>query len=505
MKLLPKYLSLSLLFVLPLAGTAQDKKSDLHTLIVFFDGLRPDYITPEQMPNLYAFSKRGSYGKQHHSVFPTVTRVNASSYATGSYPATHGLMGNTVYFPEVNATTGLNTGEAAELDKIAKATGDKLLTAPSLGEILNQNGYRMMVFSSGSTGQALMQNHKVSGGAVINPNMVLPESWKAKVASEIGAVPPGLGKHEWVTNALIRYGLAPDGPLVSAIWYGDPDGAAHANGIGSALAVESIKYVDAQFGRIIQELNERGLSDKFNILVSTDHGFVTHTGKRSLNEFLVSQGLKQSTTSEDVVVAEGAIYVKNHDPAQIRKIVAALQEQDWVGGIFTKGNPKSNLKGEIPGTLSLASVHWDHARSSDILVDVNWNDEKNDAGYAGKSTSRGVAGHGSSSPYEVHIALLAGGPSFKKAFEGNLPSSNVDIVPTVLHLHHLAAPSTMDGRVLYELLNEKTPASAPQTAKRETVRTEQAFPWGTYTLVMDRTLLGNYWYVNFTKAERVKK
>ena len=72
------------------------------TLVVLFDGLRPDYITPEAMPNLYAFSKAGCYGLQQHSVFPTVTRVNASSYSTGSYPQTHGLMGNTVFFPEVN-------------------------------------------------------------------------------------------------------------------------------------------------------------------------------------------------------------------------------------------------------------------------------------------------------------------------------------------------------------------------------------------------------------------
>src|SRR6185503_1533124 len=83
--------------------------ANLRTLIVFFDGLRPDYITPQGMPNVYAFSKTGCYGKQHHSVFPTVTRVNASSYSTGSYPGTHGLMGNTVYFPQVDSRKGLNT------------------------------------------------------------------------------------------------------------------------------------------------------------------------------------------------------------------------------------------------------------------------------------------------------------------------------------------------------------------------------------------------------------
>ncbi|HEX8038142.1 MAG TPA: alkaline phosphatase family protein, partial [Chryseosolibacter sp.] len=70
------------------------------TLIVIFDGLRPDYITPALMPNVFEFRKNASYGLAHHSVFPTVTRVNASSYVTGSYPHTNGLMGNSVYFPQ---------------------------------------------------------------------------------------------------------------------------------------------------------------------------------------------------------------------------------------------------------------------------------------------------------------------------------------------------------------------------------------------------------------------
>src|SRR5687767_4482240 len=79
------------------------------TLIVFFDGLRPDYITSEQMPNLFAFRQKASVGKHHHSVFPTVTRVNSASYATGSYPGTHGILGNAVYFPEVNKTKSIGT------------------------------------------------------------------------------------------------------------------------------------------------------------------------------------------------------------------------------------------------------------------------------------------------------------------------------------------------------------------------------------------------------------
>lgn len=485
---------------------SQSKHTDsTRTLIVFFDGLRPDYITAEGMPHLYAFSKRASYGKDHHSVFPTVTRVNATSYATGAYPGTHGLMGNSVYFPQVNKTKALNTGEANELQVISKALDGHLLTAVSLGEVLKQQKKEMMVFSSGTTGQALMQNHTISG-AVVNPAMILPESFKQTVLSEVGVVPPAAkpnsARHQWITDALIRFGLRMDGPLVSAIWFSDPDGTAHSDGIGSPTAIASIKSVDEQFGRILADLEKKGLSDFFNIIISTDHGFVTHVGKESLIDFLISKGLKKDKDSDDVIAAGGALYVKNHNKELIQQIVTALQSQQWVGAIFTKGVKEKDTNGMIAGTLSFETIHWNHAeRSADILVDVNWSDDKNEAGYAGTSYSKGVAGHGSLSPYEVNIALLAAGPGFKQSYISVLPTSNVDLVPTILYLHQLPIPSTVNGRVMHELLLKGKQIEQTKV-KHEVLETSVKYNGGTYSLLLDRSILGNYQYVNFAKVFR---
>ena len=495
-----------LLMTLAVAAQAQTAAdtAGIRTLIVFFDGLRPDYITAERMPNLYAFSQRGCYGKAHHSVFPTVTRVNSSSYSTGSYPATHGLLGNTVYFPEVNAKRGLNTGEAAELQKIAVATNGHLLTTISLGELLQKAGAKMMVFSSGSSGQALLQNHTVSGGAVINTSMILPDSLKPMLEKELGPIPPAgdpnTARHKWVTDALIHYGLRLDGPLVSAIWFSDPDGTAHRDGIGAATSMESIRSVDEQFGRIVAALESKGLTSNFNIIVSTDHGFATHVGKDDVTSFLIKEGLKKDKDSEEVVVSEGAIYVKDHNEELIKKIVARLQPQEWVGAIFTRAAKPGDLKGHIEGTLSFDAIHWNHARSGDILVDYNWDDRKNAAGYAGTTYSRGVAGHGTSSPYEIHIALLAAGPSFKKSYADMLPTSNVDIAPTVLRIHHIPVSGTMDGRVVSEMLAGST--DNPGTVRKETVMTTAHYDGGSYTLSIERTVLGNHKYVDFTKVVR---
>ncbi|MBO9613528.1 MAG: alkaline phosphatase family protein [Dyadobacter sp.] len=490
---------------LPLAHAKDTAGSrfEVKTLIVFFDGLRPDYITEAQMPNLFAFKNAAAWGKQHHSVFPTVTRVNSASYATGSYPGTHGLLGNSIYIPEVVSNKPIGT-TYDELIQIPAATSGQLLTAKSLGEVLADAGQKMMVFSSGTTGQAFLQNHTVNG-AVVNPDLILPESFRKQVLDELGAVSQGtdekMGRHKWITDALLKYGLIKNGPLVSAIWFSDPDGAAHEHGIGSEQAVEAIQYVDGQFGRIMEALRTKGVDERYNVIISTDHGFVTHVARQGLADFLIGEGFKKDKGSDDVVVAEGAIYVKNHDEKTINEIVAALHKQKWAGAVFTKGLKKGDPLGKVKGTLSFDLIHYNHAkRSGDILVAPDWNDAKNDKGYAGTDFASGVAGHGGASTYEIDIALLAAGPDFKNGVASELPTSNADIVPTVLALYDLPKPAGMDGRAVDELLKKSRRTNA--TSQKQLIKTEAVYPWGTYKLSAEMSVLGDYFYFNYAKTER---
>lgn len=507
-------IQLIVLFLLLCTGHAYAERSNafesdtplLRTIIVVFDGLRPDYIKPEWMPRLYAFSKKAAYGKDHHSVFPTVTRVNAASYITGAYPATHGLVGNSLYLPGVDALKSLNTADAGSLRHIMEVTSGKLLTSPSLGEVLRAAGERLFVYSSGTTGQAFLQNHTVNG-AVINPDMILPEAFRTEVSAAIGSPPaeatPNAARHHWVTDALCRYTLAPGGPLVSAIWFSDPDHTAHEHGIGVPLTIQALQTVDKEFGRILDSIRAKGLESIFNIIITADHGFVTRTGKQGLSEFL--KRLKENKSVDDIVSAGGAVYVKDHDPERIKKIVEALQKEEWVGAVFTRSARPGSMKGWVKGTLSFGSVHWDHPqRAADILVAESWNDNTNSSGYAGSSLAGGVAGHGGSSPYETHIPLMAYGPSFTRSFESELPTSNIDIVPTVLYLHHIAAPAQMQGRVMDELLRIKSGVQT-EHPRKQIITDEVRHKWGRYKVIVERTLLGQYSYINYAQAVRTTK
>src|SRR5690606_34968832 len=72
-------LALALLLLPCFAATAADPH---RTIVIVVDGLRPDYLTTELMPNLVALGETGVVAEAHHAVFPTVTRVNSPSIAT---------------------------------------------------------------------------------------------------------------------------------------------------------------------------------------------------------------------------------------------------------------------------------------------------------------------------------------------------------------------------------------------------------------------------------------
>jgi predicted AlkP superfamily pyrophosphatase or phosphodiesterase len=443
-----------LLAVLVMASTACSRNVPRRHLLIVVDGLRPDYVTPDVMPALTALARRGVVFNRHHAVYPTVTRVNASSISTGSYPESHGLMGNSVFFSRVNATRFLDTSDRANLVEIARVEG-RLLTAPTLGELLQAAGRKMLVVSSGSTGSAFLNNHTVSGGAILHYRYTLPESL-AEDVKVLGAppgedAPPG-SLDRFAVDAFLRVGLPRIEPSVTVMWLSDLDSTAHAKGIGDPATVDILRHVDGEIRRIEDGLKAAGLFDSYNIWVTSDHGFSTHTGGIALDPILKPFAGSLPDGSPRIVANGGAIYVRDDDRSTVAAIVAALQRTPGVGAIFTRASARQLLDGGVPGTLSFDAVRWDHDRSAQILFSPDWTDAENVHGFRGSVSSEGVAGHGSASPWDVHNTLIAAGPDVKQGVTIDAPSANVDFAPTFLTLLGLPVPATMHGRPLEEAL-----------------------------------------------------
>ena len=486
----------------PVLAAPLAQAPEKHTqLVIVVDGLRPDYVTPDVMPRLSRLGQRGIVFNAHHAVFPTVTRVNASSFVTGAYPGAHGLLGNTIYVPSVDANRGLDTGDRNNLERVARAEG-RLLTAPTLGELLQGAGMKLLAVSSGSTGSAFLLNHTVSGGAIVHTDYTLPLALGADVAATLGPVPahatPNDAQNQRAIDAYLRVGLDTIHPDVTLMWLNDPDGSAHENGIGAPVTRTSLSLVDGGIGRIEDTLRAKGLLDSTNIIVTSDHGFSTHTGEFRLESLVEPFARTMADGTKDIVVAEGAIYLRaGSDPARLNAIVSALQRRPEVGAIFTKPSAKGGNEGIVPGTFSFDVVRWNHPRSGDILVSANWSARTNSAGFAGTTTEPGVAGHGSSSPFDIHNTLIAAGPDFRERATSDAPTANVDIAPTLLRLLGLPVSSAMTGRVIEEGLRNGRSAPAVTHAV-ETVTSAD----GRYVLSAQFSSVAGYRYFDSTSVSR---
>src|ERR1039457_835242 len=84
------------------------------TIIMVWDGLRPDSVNSADTPNLYALQKTGVNFSDNHSTYPTFTMMNGSAFATGSFPKTSGFYGNTFWTPpQAGAAQPIPVGKSA--------------------------------------------------------------------------------------------------------------------------------------------------------------------------------------------------------------------------------------------------------------------------------------------------------------------------------------------------------------------------------------------------------
>ena len=389
--------ALTLMLALGVLVRAQPDQAHRHLLLVL-DGLRPDYVTKDVMPNLHALAQRGVTFANHHAVYPTVTRVNASSISTGAYPERHGILGNSVFFPRVEANRFLDTGQRADLERIQQDQDGVLLTTATLGETLRASGKKMLAVGSGTTGAVFLLNHTVAGGAVLHTDYALPAPLHQRMLAELGPPPaaghPNDARNSRAVNAFFKIGLPAVDPSVTIMWLSDPDTTAHALGMGHPTTIEALRRLDREVLNIQEGLRAAGLSDVYNIWVTSDHGFATYTGAPDVRAMLKPFAGTLADGSPRIAHGETAIYVRDGDRGVVRQIVRSLQSMTGIGAIFTEPDRRGSLAGSVEGTLSFEAARGGHARTGAILYSPDWTDNANAYGVAGTSASNGVAGHG---------------------------------------------------------------------------------------------------------------
>lgn len=432
-------------------------------LVFVFDGLQPAQVNSSLMPNLWDFSAGGVAFANHHSVFPTVTRVNVASIVTGMNPGGHGLAGNRLLIRDFNPHSAIPALEP-NLAEVAKA-GVPVLLASTLAEILSRQGKEYVAIGVGTSGNAYLQNPTAcdSSGATIHPSFALPKGLHESLIDRFGPWPeeshPNTPRLAHAMRILTEYVLPERKPAVSLIWASEPDKSQHYAGVGSSLSDTAIREADAQFGDLMQWLRDTGRADDTDVIVLSDHGYSTISESVNVEALVREAGFpaisETGGESNGVVVAQngGAVllYTQPRDLDTAQRLADWLMAQPWCGAITASDGVVG-----IPGTLPAALVGNQGPRAPELTVSFRWDASPNEAGYKGKVYSTygepGTGQHGSMSPHEIRNILFASGPSFKSALKMDIPSGNLDIAPTILKILGIEGERGMDGRVLEEAL-----------------------------------------------------
>src|SRR5882724_7281954 len=147
-------------------------------IVLVIDGLRPDVIRPEMMPNLSRLKQEGVWCANAHSVFPTVTRVNSASISTGTVPSVHGIVSNSMWVDAVSAKP-FDTSNYRNLTKLAEVSGGRTLPVKTLGELLEAAGIKFVAISSGSSSSGFLLNPTAPAGTGVLINGGLEEGKRA--------------------------------------------------------------------------------------------------------------------------------------------------------------------------------------------------------------------------------------------------------------------------------------------------------------------------------------
>ena len=441
----------------------------LRVLIVVFDGLQPAQITPDLMPHLAKFAQGGVTFANHHPVFPTVTRVNASSLVTGCMPGRHGLAGNTFLCRDFDPHRVIPALEPT-LEEVADSTGHALL-APTLADVLGRHGMEYFAIGTGTSGNAYVHNPNAdtSGGGTIHPDFALPRSLHTELAERFGQWPdqdlPNTARLTHARRILTEFVLPERDPAVALLWSSEPDKTQHADGVGLGRTAQALAEADAEFGELMDWLRETGRSSTTDVFVTSDHGYSTISDVVRVEQLLREAGFPGVDQPGGVAVAANGgsalMYVDDGDSHTAERLTAWLVAQPWCGPLFA-----SERVGSPAGTLPLALLGCEGPRSPDLIMSFPWQSSENQAGYPGHAPATGGAvgqgQHGSLSRHELRNTGLAGGPSFKRETIVETPTGNLDLAPTILHLLGLDAErSAMEGRVLSEALENGSPAPTP--------------------------------------------
>jgi len=490
-------------------GETEAPRGDRHVVVVVWDGMRPDFVNERCAPTLWKLSQEGVFFAHHHSVYLTATNVNGAALATGVYPNRNTLLANREYRPSIDPLRPFENADPAIIEKADKVTGGKYIAEATIAEIVRNAGRRTAIVGTKAVAFLHDRHDEWSSGA--SKNFVkfaaapMPAPLREETLRLLGPFATESSKtdeprNSYATRALTEIMWRDGIPAFSLLWLAEPDQIQHDTSPGSEPSLAAIRVSDSNLARVLDALAKKDARQNTDVFVVSDHGFSTIERAIDFAAELRKAGFDATKEFKEkpkrgqvMVVGNGGtilFYVIDHDRDVAGRLVEWLQHSDFAGVIFARE--------KFEGTFSLETVRANSPEAPDVIVALRWNPKPNRFGIPGQiiadnARPAGEGSHATLSEFDVHNTLIAAGPDFREGLTSSLPSANVDIAPTVLHILGLEPPNKFDGRVLAEAMEEKAERIEPLT---KTIQANRKFPNGEWQQHLRVSLVGETVYID---------
>ena len=520
-------ISLLFLIVCSSAAAVVPAKPERHVVVVVWDGMRPDFVTEQNTPTLWKLAREGITFRNHHAVYPSATMVNGTAIVTGTYPGKSGIIANHVYRPDIDPHHSIDVELPAVVKKGDEVSGGKYILVPTIAELVQHAGGRTVIASAKTVG--LLLDRQADVGTAKNcvtlfAGKSLPAEIIPSITATLGPFPSGhLQQDAWTTKAMTDCFWKDGVPALSVLWLGEPDLTQHESAPGAPAALAAIKSADENLAAVLSALDQRDARGRTDVFIVSDHGFSTIKRSVDLRRILndagftakieelriakdgnqSAGGIRDKTEFNDqpkpgdiMLAANGGsvlFYVVGHDKKLIRRLVEFLQQSDFAGVIFTKE--------PMEGTFGLTQALIQRGDAPDVVMAFRWTDLQNQFGVTGEidadwQRAAGKGTHATLSRFDMHNTLIAAGPDFKRGQTDDLPTGNVDLVPTILQILGIKVPHQMDGRILSEAVAAPTSLLPAPKPEAKSIEARKDFPSGTWRQTLKISRVGSTIYLD---------
>lgn len=375
---------------------AQQNKPYL--VLVSFDGVRPEYLRRIDLPNFERVEARGVRAQGMLPTFPSKTFPNHYTLVTGMYAGHHGLVGNSYWDPERNASYRMS-------DTLAVRDSSWYRGEPIWVTAEKQAMVAGAFFWPGS--------EAAIGGA--RPTFVKAYDGRVPNRARVDSVLSWLAMPERSR------------PHVITMYFSVVDHAGHEHGPLSPQVDTAMGDVDAALGRLLDGIEKSPIRDRVYVVLVSDHGMMVQSPRwyAALDTLIDLKGVR---------IADAGPNANLHVQGGMER---ARVLRDSINRRMRHG--RAYLRAEVPARL----YYSEDPRIGDLVVIM---EDHFTIGRANRPPREGTATHGwePGNP-EMHAVFVAMGPGIPAG--KTIPVfENVQLYPWMAELLGLKPASGIDGK-----------------------------------------------------------